>query len=69
MKNKQDLTPPDNIKLTQSGRSRSKCESCVDALECTIMMPSTCGKYCPETSYSGTIQFDVEISKPDLRRI
>ena len=65
MKKLIDLTPPKSLKLTQGGRSKSKCESCIDAVECTLLMPSTCGKYCAALGHYGAIQFDVELSKPN----
>ena len=69
MGNKNDLTPPDNIKLTQSGRSKSKCESCINAMDCEILMPSVCGNFCAALGYFGAIQFDVECSQPDPKMV
>jgi len=63
------LTPPENLKLTQGGRSKSKCESCINAVDCKLLMPSLCGEYCPALGYFGAIQFDAEITKPDIKRV
>lgn len=60
-----DLTPPANIKLTQSGRSRLKCETCADVLGCDM---TRCTGHVPILGYYGAIQFDVECAKPDLKR-
>ena len=64
---KQHNIVPTNLKLTQGGRSKSKCETCIEAVHCVILMPSICGEYCPALGYFGAIQFDVEMSKPDKR--
>ena len=63
------LVPPTKLKLAPAGRSRSKCESCVNAQNCKLFMPSVCGEYCPPLGYFGAIQFDTELARPSDRTV
>lgn len=64
------LQPPATMRLTQSNRSKSKCENCIEAItkRCDIFIPSICNNYCPPLGYLNCIQFDDELNRIGHRK-
>ena len=69
MRSSSIMEPPAGMKLTQSNRSMSKCEKCVNAFhECKLFMPSICGNFVPPLGHFSSVQFDEELSKSSYKK-